>query len=34
MPRSCAEQGSLRRVVPLMRVPDEILTATGYVRKN
>jgi len=34
MPRSWAEQGSVRRVVTLMRVPDEILTATGYFRKN
>ena len=30
MPRSCAEMGVLRRVVPLMRIPQEILSAVSY----
>jgi flagellar hook-associated protein 1 FlgK len=30
MPRSCAEAGVLKRVVPLTQIPDEILLATRY----
>jgi two-component system chemotaxis response regulator CheB len=30
MPRACAEQGSLRKVVPLTQIPHEILQATRY----
>jgi two-component system chemotaxis response regulator CheB len=30
MPRACAEAGILERVVPLQRIPDQILQATGY----
>jgi two-component system chemotaxis response regulator CheB len=30
MPRACAELGILDRVVPLSRIPHEILQATGY----
>lgn len=30
MPRACAEQGSLARIVPLTRIPAEILKATRY----
>jgi two-component system, chemotaxis family, protein-glutamate methylesterase/glutaminase len=30
MPRSCAEAGVLKRVVPLIQIPDEILHATRY----
>ena len=30
MPRSCAEGGILKRVVPLMQVPEQILLATRY----
>ncbi|MGD0570036.1 MAG: chemotaxis response regulator protein-glutamate methylesterase [Candidatus Sulfotelmatobacter sp.] len=30
MPRVCAEMGILNRVVPLGRIPHEILQATGY----
>jgi flagellar hook-associated protein 1 len=30
MPRSCAEAGVLKRVVPLTQIPDEILHATRY----
>jgi two-component system chemotaxis response regulator CheB len=34
MPRSCAEMGVLQRVVPLRRVPEEILRATGYSHRS
>jgi len=30
MPRVCAEMGILNRVVPLSRLPQEILQATRY----
>jgi two-component system chemotaxis response regulator CheB len=30
MPRACAEIGSIDRVVPLSRIPDEIMKATRY----
>ncbi len=30
MPRACARSGILQRVVPLARIPDEILHATRY----
>lgn len=30
MPRACAEQGVLRRIVPLAEIPREILQATRY----
>jgi two-component system chemotaxis response regulator CheB len=30
MPRSCAESGVLQRVVPLMRIPEQIMLATRY----
>jgi len=30
MPRACAEQGLLRKVVPLTQIPHEILQATRY----
>ncbi len=30
MPRACAEIGSIDRVVPLSRIPDEIMQATRY----
>jgi len=30
MPRSCAEQGVLRRILPLSQISDEILLDTGY----
>jgi two-component system, chemotaxis family, protein-glutamate methylesterase/glutaminase len=34
MPRACAELGILDRVVPLSRIPHEILQATGYRRDS
>jgi two-component system, chemotaxis family, protein-glutamate methylesterase/glutaminase len=34
MPRSCAELGILRRVVPLPDIPRQILFATGYYKRN
>ena len=34
MPRSCAEMGVLKRVVPLMQIPQQIMQATGYRRKQ
>jgi len=30
MPRACAENGVLQRVVPLMQIPEQILIATAY----
>jgi two-component system chemotaxis response regulator CheB len=33
MPRACAELGILTRVVPLSRIPDQILEATHYRRR-
>ena len=30
MPRACAEQGSLRKIVPLTQIPREILQATRH----
>ncbi|MGA2697376.1 MAG: chemotaxis response regulator protein-glutamate methylesterase [Terriglobales bacterium] len=30
MPRSCAESGVLQRVVPLLRIPEQIMLATRY----
>ncbi len=30
MPRSCAESGVLQRVVPLLRIPEQIMQATRY----
>jgi chemotaxis response regulator CheB len=30
MPRTCAEMGILERVVPLQKVPEQILLATRY----
>jgi two-component system chemotaxis response regulator CheB len=30
MPRTCAEMGVLRRVVPLNEIPKQILSAVGY----
>jgi two-component system chemotaxis response regulator CheB len=32
MPRACAEMGILDRVVPLARIPYEILQATHYAK--
>lgn len=34
MPRSCAEIGVLRRVVPLMQIPQQIMQAVGYRRRQ
>jgi two-component system chemotaxis response regulator CheB len=34
MPRSCAEMGVLRRVVPLMQIPQQIVSAVGYRPTN
>jgi len=34
MPRSCAEQGSLKRVLSLTHIPAEILSATRYSPKR
>jgi two-component system, chemotaxis family, protein-glutamate methylesterase/glutaminase len=34
MPRSCAEIGVLRRVVPLQEIPRQILFATGYYKRT
>jgi two-component system chemotaxis response regulator CheB len=33
MPRACAENGVLQRVVPLMQIPEQILTATAYRKR-
>lgn len=33
MPRSCAEAGFLERVVPLMRIPEQIMQATHYRKR-
>jgi two-component system, chemotaxis family, protein-glutamate methylesterase/glutaminase len=33
MPRSCAEAGFLDRVVPLMRIPEQIMQATHYRKR-
>jgi len=33
MPRSCAEAGVLRRIVPLNNIPKQILLATRYQRR-
>jgi two-component system chemotaxis response regulator CheB len=33
MPRACAEMGILSRVVPLSRIPNQILTATHYRKR-
>lgn len=30
MPRSCAQMGTLRRVVPLNKIPEQIMQVTGY----
>jgi two-component system, chemotaxis family, protein-glutamate methylesterase/glutaminase len=34
MPRACAELGILQRVVPLQRVPEQILMATDYYKRR
>ena len=34
MPRSCAEMGVLKRVVPLMQIPQQILSAVAYRPTN
>jgi two-component system, chemotaxis family, protein-glutamate methylesterase/glutaminase len=34
MPRACAEKGILNRIVPLARIPDEILAATRYRKSS
>jgi two-component system chemotaxis response regulator CheB len=34
MPRACAERGILDRVVPLSRIPHEILQATRYRKSS
>ena len=34
MPRACAEMGVLHRVVPLHRVPEQILMATDYYKRR
>jgi two-component system chemotaxis response regulator CheB len=34
MPRACAELGILDKVVPLSRIPQEILRATRYRKTN
>ena len=33
MPRACAENGVLQRIVPLMQIPEQILTATAYRKR-
>ena len=33
MPRTCAERGILQRVVPLERIPEQVLIATCYRRR-
>jgi two-component system chemotaxis response regulator CheB len=33
MPRSCAENGVLERVVPLLQIPEQIMLATNYHRQ-
>ena len=34
MPRACAETGVLHRVVPLHRIPEQILMATDYYKRR
>lgn len=34
MPKACAELGVLQRVVPLQRVPEQILIATDYYKRR
>jgi two-component system, chemotaxis family, protein-glutamate methylesterase/glutaminase len=34
MPKACAELGVLQRIVPLQRVPEQILIATDYYKRR
>jgi two-component system, chemotaxis family, protein-glutamate methylesterase/glutaminase len=34
MPRACAELGILQRVVPLQRIPEQILIATEHYKRR